>query len=157
MSTTKDIMASTKTILITSENWEEWNNRFISQAIMCNLLPHIQGKQKLLVPPLEPVMADYSQKNRQSATRSRAQTIHESEDQGASEDQPAPEPAADHREITFSDLTAEGQKSFSMAWTFYQDKIKAFEKQQDLIRKLKEWIAANVSSHYQQTCCKPAE
>ena len=67
----------------------------------------------------------------------------------------SPEP--DHREITFTDLTAEGQKSFSMAWTFYQDKTKAYEKQKDLIRKLKEWIAVNVSSHYQQTCCEPTQ
>ena len=31
------------------------------------------------------------------------------------------------RVVTFSDLTVDGQKSFSMAWTFYQDTMKAYD------------------------------
>ena len=42
----------------------------------------------------------------------------ETHDQGASGSQMSPEP--DHREVTFNDLTADGQRSFSMAWTFFR-------------------------------------
>lgn len=37
-----------------------------------------------------------------------------------------------------------------LAWTSFQDRTKAYGKQRDLVRKLKDWIAANVSSHYQE-------
>ena len=101
-------------------------------------------------------MTDYAQKARLPAARSRSQTQVETQDQGSSQGQTM-SPQPDHREVIFTDLTVEGQKSFSMAWTFYQDKTKAYDKQKDLIRKLKEWIGTNVSSHYQKTCCKPTE
>jgi len=158
MSSTKDTVASTKTILATSANWEEWNDRFISQAIMHDLLDHVQGTENLLRKPVKPMMVDFPQKARPTTARSRTQQQREndSQGQGASEYQamsPEPEP----REVAFSDLTADGQKSFSMAWTFYQDDTKANNQQKELIRKFKEWIAANVSSHYQKTCCKPNE
>jgi len=156
MSITKDIMATTKIILTTSADWEEWNKRFMSQVIMYDLLRHIQGDENLLSKPIRPATADYPQKARSTTARSRTQTHAEASGQGTSEGQTmSPEP--DRQEVTFSDLTADGQKSFSMAWTFYQDDTKAYEKQQDLVRKLKEWIAANVSSHYQETCCEPTE
>ena len=41
-----------------------------------------------------------------------------------------------------------------LAWTSFQDRTKAYEKQRDLVRKLKDWIAANVSSHYQEPSSK---
>jgi hypothetical protein len=149
-------MATTKIILTTSADWEEWNKRFMSQVIMYDLLRHIQGNENLLSKPIRPATADYPQKTRSTTARSRTQTHAEAPGQGTSEGQTmSPEP--DQREATFSDLTTDGQKSFSMAWTFYQDDTKAYEKQQDLVRKLKEWIAANVSSHYQETCCEPTE
>ena len=140
---------TTKTILTTSADWEDWNERFISQAVMCDLYGYIQGKEQLLSKPAEPLLTDYAQKARPSA-RSRSQTQVETQGQTVS-------PQPDHREVIFTDLTVEGQKSFSMAWTFYQDKTKAYDKQKHLIRKLKEWIGTNVSSHYQKTCCKPTE
>jgi hypothetical protein len=159
MSSAKDTVASsTKTILTSSANWDDWNDRFVSQAIMYDLLGHVQGKENLLSKAMKPVMAHYAQKARPTTSRSRTQPQqeHEPHSQGVSEDHtmsPGPEP----REVTFSDLTTDGQKSFSMAWTFYQDNMKAYEKQQDLVRKMKEWIAANVSSHFQKSCCKPTE
>ena len=146
---------TTKTILTTSADWEDWNERFISQAVACDLQGYIQGKEQLLSKPAEPKLTDYAQKTRLTTAGSRPQT-QETQDQGTSQGQTV-SPQSDHREITFTDLTAEGQKSFSMAWTFYQDKTKAYEKQKDLIRKLKGWIAVNVSSHYQQTCCEPTQ
>ena len=161
MSSAKDTVASsTKTILTSSANWDDWNDRFVSQAIMYDLLGHVQGKENLLPKAVKPVMEHYPQKARPTTSRSRTQPQqeHEPHSQGVSEDHTmstGPEP----REvmITFSDLTTDGQKSFSMAWTFYQDDMKAYEKQQDLVRKMKEWIAANVSSHFQKSCCKPTE
>ena len=149
---------TTKTILTTSADWEDWNERFISQAVACDLQGYIQGKEQLLSKPAEPKLTDYAQKSRSTTTRSRSQTQDPGhQDQGMTAGQTVfPQPQVD-RQITFTDLTAEGQKSFSMAWTFYQDKTKAYDKQKDLIRKLKEWIGTNVSSHYQKTCCKPTE
>ena len=106
MSSTKDTVASTKTILATSANWEEWNDRFISQAIMHDLLDHVQGTENLLRKPVKPMMADFPQKARPTTARSRTQQQRENESQGqgASEYQtmsPEPEP----REVAFSDLT----------------------------------------------------
>jgi hypothetical protein len=122
---------------------------------MCDLYGYIQGKEQLLSKPAEPILTDYAQKARLPARR-RSQTQVETQDQGSSQGQTV-SPQPDHREVIFTDLTVEGQKSFSMAWIFYQDKTKAYDKQKDLIRKLKEWIGTNVSSHYQKTCCKPTE
>jgi hypothetical protein len=122
MSTTKDIMATTKIILMTSADWEEWNKRFMNQVIMYDLLRHIQGNENLLSKPIRPVTADYPQKARSTMARSRTQTHAET---GTSEGQTSLEP--DRQEVTFSDLSADGQKSFSMAWTFYQDDTKAYE------------------------------
>jgi hypothetical protein len=148
MSSTKNTVApTTKTILTTSANWEDWNDRFINQAIMHDLLDHVQGTETLLRKPLKPVMADFAQK---------ARSTTETPGQGPSEGQTM-SPELEPREVTFSDLTSDGQKSFNMAWNFYQDDTKTYDKQKELIRKFKEWIAANVSSHYQKTCCKPKE
>jgi hypothetical protein len=158
MSSTKDTLTSTtKTILTSSANWEDWNDRFVSQAIMYDLLGHIQGRDHILPKPVRPVMTEYAQRTRSRPTPARRPGQGAS-GQGASEELTlSPDPESDPRGIAFSDLTADGQKSFSMAWTFYQDDLKAYEKQQELVRKLKEWISANVSSHYQKTCCKPTE
>jgi hypothetical protein len=148
-------MSTTKIVLSNSADWEEWNKRFTSQAIANDLLDHVQGKEALLRKPVKPVIADFPQKARSTMTRSRTQSHTETPDQGPSEQTMslAPEP----REVTVSDLTAEGQKSFSLTWTLYQDDVKTYDKQKELIRKLKDWIATNVSSHYQDTCCKPNE
>jgi hypothetical protein len=123
---------------------------------MYDLLGHVQGNENLLRKPIRPAITGYPQKGRPSAARSRAQTHDGTPGQGASEGLTL-SLGHEPREITFSDLTADGQKSFNMAWSFYQDDTKAYERQQDLIRKLKGWIAANVSSHYQETCCEPTE
>ena len=147
MSSTKNTVApTTKTILTTSADWEDWNERFISQAVACDLQGYIQGKEQLLSKPTEPILTDYAQKARSPAARSRSQTQVETQDQASSQGQTVSH-QLDHREVIFTDLTVEGQKSFSMAWTFYQDKTKAYDKQKDLIRELKEWIGSNVSSH----------
>jgi hypothetical protein len=119
---------------------------------MYDILGHIQGRENLLQKPLKPTMADYAQRTRPASARRLGQVTS---GQGSSND-PRMSPDADIR-VVFSDLTADGQKSFNMAWTFYQDDLKAYEKQQEHIRKFKEWIAANVSTHYQKTCCKPTE
>ena len=100
----------------------------MNQVIMYDLLRHIQGDENLLSKPIRPATADYPQKARSTTARSRTQTHAEASGQGTSEGQTmSPEP--DRQEVTFSDLTADGQKSFSMAWTFYQDDTKAYEKQ----------------------------
>ena len=56
MSTTKNIVATTKTILTNSADWEDWNERFIGQAVMYDLLGYIQEKENLLSKPIEPTM-----------------------------------------------------------------------------------------------------
>jgi hypothetical protein len=65
MSSTKDTVASsTKTILTSSANWDDWNDRFVSQAIMYESLGHVQGKENLLPKAVKPAMAHYPQKAR---------------------------------------------------------------------------------------------
>ena len=152
-------MASTATTIFTnSVSWESWNDRFISQAIKYHLLDYVQGKEDLLRAPVKPLMADYAPKGPTNYNSKPYQTEHEyeSHDQGASEHQTMP-PEPEPREVKFSDLTSDGQKSFGMAWAFYHDEMKAYEKQQDLVQKFKGWIAATVSPDYQNTYCKPTE
>ena len=103
-------------------------------------------------------MADYTQKPRPITTRShiKQECEHEPYGQRASEHQTMP-PEPESREVKFSDLTPDGQQSFGMAWAFYRDEMKAYDKQQDLIQEFKEWIAASVSPSYRKTYCKPTE
>ena len=150
-----DAMAN-KTILTNSATWEDWNERCLGQANMYRLLDHIQGKENLVIKPLKPSMADYPQKHRlatAASTRSRSQPMQGPVEGTAEEDGDLTMPIT----VGFSDLTSDGQKSFQMAWNFYQDDLKAFEKQQDLLAKMKEWMIANISIHFQKTCCKATQ
>jgi hypothetical protein len=163
MSFKPDTMAATnKIILSNSATWEDWNERCLAQANMYRLLDYIQGKEDLLPKPTKPSMANYPQKRRPAiATRSNSQSVQEAIQEAAQEAAEEVEASATitptSTTIEFSDLTSDGQKSYNMAWSFYQDDQKAFEKQLDLIAKMKEWITANVSVHFQKTCCKATQ
>jgi hypothetical protein len=142
--------ATNKIILTNSSTWEDWSERCLGQANMYRLLDHIQGKEELFTKPLKPSMTDYPQKTRPTmATRSQSQPMQAVE--GISEEGETP------IVVGFSDLTPDGQKSYQMAWSFYQDDLKTFEKQQDLVAKMKEWMITNISIHFQKTCCKAAQ
>lgn len=144
MDSKKESTSNVKVILINSATWEDWNERFQTQAIMYDLLKYVQGKEDLISKPKRPNMAIFPMKKdvAQPQTQSTATET--------------PETVEDDM-ISFVDLTHEGQKAFNMAWSYYQDDLKLFEKQQEYIRKLKEWISANVSAHLQKTCCKSSD
>jgi hypothetical protein len=55
---------------------------------------------------------------------------------------------------TANTTTTESQKAYNVTWAHYQDEMKTFKDQEDNVRKLKQWILANVSAHYQKTCFK---
>jgi hypothetical protein len=53
------------------------------------------------------------------------------------------------QEVSYLVLTVEGQKAFQMYRTSYQDELKLYREQYENIQKLKDWIFANISPHYQ--------
>ena len=52
-------LSITKTILINSITWDEWNDRFITQIVLYNFLNYIKGKEDLLSKSKKPIMASY--------------------------------------------------------------------------------------------------
>ena len=91
-------------------------------------------------------------------TRSRPQQseLIAPEDPGQSVD-PEPWQGTVGRSVAFSDLTSGGQKAFGMAWSFYLDDMKLYDKQQESFRKLRSWINETISDHFRITCCKSTE
>lgn len=76
---------------------------FFSQAIMYDLLGHVQGKENLLPKAVKLVMAHYLGQ----LLLEQPQQEHESHGQWVSEDHTM-SPGAEPREVTFGDLTADG-------------------------------------------------
>jgi len=152
MSTIKDetSTSTTKIILANATVWEDWKDRFLTQAVNLNLWDYLQGTKSLFIEPTRPKTINYPLKRHSAASQSRSQTIQEGNEE-------TERPPSVQREPTFLDLTAEGQKAFQMDWTFYQDELKLYKEQHENIRKLKDWISSNISPHYQKTCCKPTE
>jgi hypothetical protein len=141
-------MTSSKQIFLTgSDTWEDWNERCLSHAEMYDLLAHLQGREELLPKPIKPSTSDYPQKTR-PAIGSSSQSIAEGDETPST---------LTSTSLAYGNLSADGQKAFSMAWAFYQDELKAYKSQRDQVIKLKEWIIANVSSHFQKTCCKSSQ
>jgi hypothetical protein len=166
MSFGKDAMAITnKVILNTSSDWESWNEYFKSQAVSFNVWNHIQGTARTLPEPERPTMEGYRYPQRRTITthstvetRSRPQQSEfvAPEDPGQSLD-PEPSQGTVGRSVAFSDLTTDDQKAFGMAWSFYLDDMKLYDKQQESFRKLRSWVNENISDHFRLTCCKSTE
>ena len=144
--------STSKKILTSSEDWEIWHKDLKNQANTHRLHEYIRRNKALLPEPTMPEMSRYPQKRSASGT-SRPQT--EAPSASTQTQTATAEPDDEARIVEYSDLTIEGQKSFNMAWTFYQDKLKAYDKQQEAVSKLKNWICDNVSSHYRNVCCHP--
>ena len=111
MSTIKDetSTSTTKIILANAAVWEDWKDRFLTQAVNLNLWDYLQGKKDLFIEPTRPNMANYPLKKHSTTSQSHSQIVQE----GAEETE-IPSPSV-QREPTYLDLTAEGQKAFQ--WT----------------------------------------
>src|SRR5205814_7716191 len=59
--------------------------------------------------------------------------------------------------VEFAHLTTAGQKSFSIAVTLYENKLKPYNTQRLGIQKLIDLINRTVSSSYLENCCDPED
>ena len=119
-----------KTVFLTSSNdWELWDLQFQAQAIAGNLWDQIQGLAPFLGKPTAPDLAKHKHKSpsSQSAAQSTI-TARGSLDPGTEED-PRATPAtgsSSSTPIQITDLTADGFRTFQLAWTIYQSDLKEY-------------------------------
>lgn len=151
------------TIILANHNtWQDWNEQCLTQAYTYRLLDYIQGNGSLLTDPLRPNMADYPRVQKPQArsartTRSHSRAVGDGTETVVGEDDVPTDSIPTIETVGFNDLSIEGQKSFQVAWNFYQDDLKLFDKQQERVTKMRNWIIAHVSTHFQKTCCKAAQ
>jgi hypothetical protein len=79
MSTIKDetSTSTTKIILANATVWEDWKDRFLTQAVNLNLWDYLQGTKSLFIEPTRPKTINYPLKRHSAASQSRSQTIQE--------------------------------------------------------------------------------
>ena len=112
--------------------------QFKGLAVSKRLWEYIQGTKAFLTEPIPPTVDSFRRLG--ATTRSQSSST------------PAPEEAN-----PFGNMTAEGQKSFQLAWAVYLDQDKKFTYQIDGIDKLKEWVRKTASPNYQLICCEPTD
>jgi hypothetical protein len=168
MSFTKDSATTTNRVsLANSTNWEMWHQDFKSKAVGYDMWNYVQGIKELEPNPERPTYANYAIKRTAAIARTtRTQSVTETQDtieeQSAETvfaERPTPQPSnvVSTKNPTFGDLTAEGQKAYQAAWSFYQDDMKIYREQQDFLRKLKDWVTDTISPHYRRLCCEPTD
>ena len=171
MSFNKDLATTTNRVsLANSTNWEMWHQDFKSKAVGYAMWNYVQGIEELAPNPERPTYANYAIKRTAATGRpTRTQSVAETQDtieeisaEIVSEERPTPQAsqtsrAVSTKSLTFGDLTAEGQKTYQAAWSFYQDNMKIYREQQDFLRKLKDWVTDTISPHYRRLCCEPTD
>jgi hypothetical protein len=134
--------------LVNSSIWKDWIESLETQADMYGLWGHVERNEPLLPTPVKPKFTDFPLKPNAPTQEVTGET------DPTSSASPAMTVASTPMQITYLNLTAEGQRAYNATWAHYQDDMKSFKEQEDNIRKIKQWILANVSAHYQKTCCK---
>jgi hypothetical protein len=143
-------------ILANSAIWQDWVESLETQADMYGLWDHTKGNKPLLPIPVKPRLTDFPLKQNTPTQEVIGEINPTSSGQStiATATPATGITAGIPTHITYLNMTAEGQKAYNATWSHYQDEAKSFKEQEDNIRKLKQWILANVSAHYQKTCCK---
>ena len=49
------------------------------------------------------------------------------------------------------------QKEYTQQWQIYTHHFRLYEKQEDSLRELRDWISKTICHTYYQTCCNPEE
>ena len=113
--------------------------RTSSKAVGYDMWNYIQGIEELASNHERPTYANYAIKRTAATARpTRTQSVIETQDtieersaETVSEERPTPQASEASREVStkslrFGDLTAEGQKTYQAAWSFYQDDMKIY-------------------------------
>jgi hypothetical protein len=58
---------------------------------------------------------------------------------------------------TIATLAPDEARNFGLAMSLYADETKEYNRQQEAIKELKEWIRNHIAYTYLQTCCLPSE
>lgn len=132
--------------------WDVWNKQFIAAAVSGHIWdkvnPETAEQHPFLAEPEEPDLHHFSVRgpaiNANSPRRRR---------EGSARDGLAPQDMP----ITLNDLTAEGHARFSTALSMYTRLVKKYEKEQDSIKNLKQFVIKTVAPHIFAVCCQPTE
>jgi hypothetical protein len=140
-----------KIVLVNSAIWQDWIESLETQADMYGLWSYIEKNEPLLPKPVKPKFTDFPLKRNTPTQEVTGETNPTS---SAESTTATATPTTTANTITYLNMTTESQKAYNATWAHYQDEMKTFKDQEDNVRKLKQWILANISAHYQKTCCK---
>ncbi len=140
-------MSTHETKLDSPADWERWRRQFQSLARAADLWRVVQGLQTPIEMPVEPNMTSYPHSTPALQTRSQSQAAEDSQSTVQQENQLGP--------VEFAHLTPAGQKSFQIAMSLYENKMKAYNTQRQGIQKLIDFIHRTVAPAYLENCCDP--
>jgi hypothetical protein len=139
------------------EDWEAWSIEFETRATAANIWrlitprPGRTDTDPLKEEPIAPQLCDYEKKQ---TRENRAQTAQSSGT--VQEQQPPPEEDDEmNKPRSTGELTTQGRQLLQLDMTYYQQEIKAYNKEQDSIKELKAWVGKTTTDHLRRTCCKP--
>lgn len=145
-----------------AEDWESWSTEFKTRAIAANIWRLItprtgqRNTDPLREEPIAPQLSDYEKKP--AAATARENRAHTAQSSGTMQEQP-PQPPPEEDELnkprSTGELTTGARQLLQLDMNYYQQELKAYNKEQESIEKLKTWVGRTTTNHLRKTCCKP--
>src|SRR5438105_1988852 len=107
-----------------------------AQAVSYNLIDKIFNNESFQTKPIEPKIANYRPSIQ---TRSQLST------------------ASSETETNISGLTTENREKFKFDYLIYQEHVKEYNREIEMIRGLRNWIEKTVSFNYRKSSCHPTK
>jgi hypothetical protein len=143
------------------EDWEAWSTEFKTRAIAANIWrlinprPGQRHTDPLREEPIAPQLSDYEKK----PATARENRAHTAQSSGTMQDQPPQPPPEEEDELnkpkSTAELTTGARQLLQLDMNYYQQELKAYNKEQESIEKLKTWVGRTTTDHLRRTCCNP--
>ena len=144
-----------------AEDWESWSTEFKTRAIAANIWrlitpkPGQRNTDPLREEPIAPQLSDYEKK----PATTRENRVHTAQSSGTMQDQPPQPPPEEEDELnkprSTGELTIGARQLLQLDMNYYQQELKAYNKEQESIEKLKTWVGRTTTGHLRKTCCNP--
>ena len=144
-----------------AEDWESWSTEFKTRAIAANIWrlitpkPGQRNTDPLREEPIAPQLSDYEKK----PATARENRAHTAQSSGTMQDQPPQPPPEEEDELnkprSTGELTTGARQLLQLDMNYYQQELKAYNKEQEIIEKLKTWVGRTTTGHLRKTCCNP--